>query len=30
MAQGSVPSDRFPEVLAQVHATLQPLLARAS
>jgi alanyl-tRNA synthetase len=30
MAQGSVPSDRFPEVLAQVLTTLQPLLARAS
>ena len=30
MAQGSVPADRFPEVLAQVSATLQPLLARAS
>jgi alanyl-tRNA synthetase len=30
MAQGSVPADRFSEVLEQVPATLHPLLARAS
>jgi alanyl-tRNA synthetase len=30
MAQGSVPADRFGEVLAQVPATLHPLLARSS
>ena len=30
MAQGSVPRERFPDVLAQVAATLHPLLVRAS